>query len=89
MFWLLLLPFRLVFGLLFGILLLPFFLLRAAVKFAAALILIPVVVALLLVALIVGGIGFGLVMLVPVLPLAVLALFLWAISRLFARPAFI
>ena len=89
MFWLLLLPFRLVFGLLFGILLLPFFLLRAAVKVAAALILFPVVFALLLVALIVGGIGFWLVMLVPVLPLAVLALFLWTISGLFARPALI
>jgi hypothetical protein len=89
MFWLLLLPFRLVFGLLFGILLLPFFLLRAAVKVAAALILFPVVFALLLVALIVGGIGFWLVMLVPVLPLAVLALFLWTVSRLFARPALI
>lgn len=89
MFWLLLLPFRLVFGLLFGILLLPFFLLRAAVKVAAALILFPVVFALLLVALIVGGIGFWLVMLVPVLPIAVLALFLWTISRLFARPALI
>jgi hypothetical protein len=89
MFWLLLLPFRLVFGLLFGILVLPFFLLRAAVKVAAALILLPVVFALLLVALIVGGIGFWLVMLVPVLPLAVLALFLWAISRLFTRPALI
>jgi hypothetical protein len=89
MFWLLLLPFRLVFGLLFGILLLPFFLLRAAVKVAAALILFPVVFALLLVALIVGGIGFWLVMLVPVLPLAGLALFLWTISRLFARPALI
>jgi hypothetical protein len=89
MFWLLLLPFRLVFGLLFGILLLPFFLLRAAVKVAAALMLFPVVFALLLVALIVGGIGFWLVMLVPVLPLAVLALFLWTISRLFARPALI
>jgi hypothetical protein len=89
MFWLLLLPFRVVFGLLFGILLLPLFLLRAAVKVAAALILFPVVFALLLVALIVGGIGFWLVMLVPVLPLAVLALFLWTISRLFARPALI
>jgi hypothetical protein len=89
MFWLLLLPFRLVFGLLFGILLLPFFLLRAAVKVAAALILFPVVFALLLVALIVGGIGLWLVMLVPVLPLAVLAFFLWTISRLFARPALI
>jgi hypothetical protein len=89
MFWLLLLPFRLVFGLLFGILLLPFFLLRAAVKVAAALILFPVVFALLLVALIVRGIGFWLVMLVPVLPLAVLALFLWTVSRLFARPALI
>ena len=89
MFWLLLLPFRLVVGLLFGILLLPFFLLRAAVKVAAALILFPVVFALLLVALIVGGIGFWLVMLVPVLPLAVLALFLWTVSRLFARPALI
>jgi hypothetical protein len=88
-FWLLLLPFRLVFGLLFGILLLPFVLLRAALKVAAALILLPVVFALLLVALIVGGIGFWLVMLVPVLPIAVLALFLWAISRLFARPALI
>ena len=89
MFWLLLLPFRLVFGLLFGILLLPFFLLRAAVKVVAALILFPVVFALLLVALIVGGIGFWLVMLVPVLPLVVLALFLWTASRLFARPALI
>jgi hypothetical protein len=89
MFWLLLLPFRLVFGLLFGILLLPFLLLRAAVKVAAALILFPVVFALLLVALIVGGIGFWLVMLVPVLPLAVLALFFWTLSRLFARPALI
>jgi hypothetical protein len=89
MFWLLLLPFRVVFGLLFGILLLPLFLLRAAVKVAAALMLFPVVFALLLVALIVGGIGFWLVMLVPVLPLAVLALFLWTISRLFARPALI
>jgi hypothetical protein len=42
-----------------------------------------------MVALIVGGIGFWLVMLVPVLPLAVLALFLWTVSRLFARPALI
>jgi hypothetical protein len=48
-----------------------------------------VVFAFLLVALIVAGIGFSLAMLVPVLPLAVLALFLWAVSRLFARPALI
>jgi len=89
MFWLLLLPFRLVFGLLFGILLLPLIILRGAVKVAAALIFFPVVLALLLVALIVGGIGFWLVMLVPVVPLAVLALLLWAVSRLFARPAWV
>jgi len=89
MFWLLLLPFRLVFGVLFGILLLPLIILRGAVKVAAALIFFPVLLALLLVALIVGGIGFWLVMLVPVVPLAVLALLLWAVSRLFARPAWV
>jgi hypothetical protein len=86
MFGLLLLPFRLVLSLLFGILLLPFFLLRAAIKVVAALILLPVVFGLLLVAMVVGGIGFWLLMLVPVLPLAVLAFFIWAISRLLARP---
>jgi hypothetical protein len=42
MFWLLFLRFMLVFSLLCGILLLPSFLVRAAVKVAAALILVPV-----------------------------------------------
>jgi hypothetical protein len=87
MVWLLFLRFMLVFSLLCGILLLPPFLLRRAVKVAAALILFPVSFFLLLDALIVDGIGFRGVILVPVLSLAMQGIFVWAIFRLFARPA--
>ena len=89
MFWLLFLRFMLVLSLLCGILLLPSFLVRAAVKVAAALILVPVSLFLLLDALLVDGVGFRAVILVPVLSLAMQGIFIWAISRLFARRALI
>jgi hypothetical protein len=84
MFWPLFLRFILVFTLLCGILLLPRFLVRRAVKVAAALILFPVSFFLLLDALLVDGIGFRAVILVPVLSLAMQGMFVQAISRLFA-----
>ena len=78
----------LVLSLLCGILLLPSFLVRRC-QGREALILVPVSLFLLLDALLVDGVGFRAVILVPVLSLAMQGIFIWAISRLFARRALI
>ena len=79
---LLLLPFHL----LFGLFLLPFVVLRAAFKLLAAIVLLPIVLAFAGAAVLVGALAFSLAVLVPLLPLAVLALVIWGIVKL-AHPA--
>jgi len=80
---LLLLPFHLILGLLF----LPFILLRAVFKLLAAMILLPIVLAVAFVGLLIGGLAISFAVLLPLLPFALLALFIWAIVKLVAHPA--
>jgi hypothetical protein len=90
MFWLLTLPFRLVFGLLMlplallalpmALLLLPFLLLRVFVKATLFLFLLPIA---LLVGLIVAAamVVASVAMVIPLLPVALLALCVWVMFR--------
>lgn len=93
MFFLLTLPFRIVFGLLFGILLvpfallfLPFLLLRLVIKSLVLLVALPFVL------LAVGGaalfafVAILFAVMIPLLPFAFIALCVWAIVRA-SRPA--
>jgi hypothetical protein len=89
MLWLLLLPLKLMIGLL----LLPFILLRVVVKLLATLILLPIVLALAAVGVLIGGLGlmlgglaFSFALLLPLLPFAIIALFVWAIVKVAAHP---
>lgn len=84
MLWLLFLPVRLTFGLVFALLWLPFVLVRLALKLVGALILAPVVLMLTFVVLLVGGLASALAFLIPV---AVFALFVWFLMGLF-RPSY-
>jgi len=80
---LLLLPFQLMFGLLF----LPFLLLRAVLKLLTALILLPIVLAVAVAGLVIAGLAFSFAVLLPLLPFAAAALVIWAIVKLAAHPA--
>ena len=95
MFCLLTLPFRIVFGILvailllpFTLLLLPFLLLRVLVKTAIFLVVMPFVLLATLIAL---GVAFAAVvfaLLTPLLPIAFVAFCVWAIVRTASRPSF-
>ena len=105
MFWLLTLPFRIVFGLLFVALALPlallalpfallalpfvlvFFVLRVALKAAIALVVFPIALLLALAGAVVTLLVLGIAVLSPLLPLAFIALCIWAVVRLASRPA--
>jgi hypothetical protein len=92
-FFLLTLPFRILFGLLVGILflpfallLLPFFLLRLLIKATVLLFVLPFV---LLATLLVAGVALTAVLfalLAPLLPFAVVGLLIWVVMRA-SRPA--
>ena len=94
MFFLLTLPFRLAFGLLFGVLMLsfgllilPFLLLRVVFKAAVLLVALPFVLLSVGAALVVAFIAVVCVLMIPLLPFAFVALFVWAVIRLSSRPA--
>ena len=94
MLWLLTLPCRIFFGLLFGLLLLPFtllflpfLLLRAVIKLTFLLVLAPIIAIVAVGALLVAGFALVFVLLLPLLPFALVGLFIWAIVRA-SRPAY-
>ena len=100
MFWLLTLPFRIVFGILcalvalplallalpFALLALPFLLLRFVIKAVVTLALLPVILFVTLIGVVAGFFALSLAIAVPLLPLAFLAFCVWAIVRM-ASPA--
>ena len=79
LFWLVLLPLRLV----WFALTLPFLLLGLAFKLVVGVVLLPVF----LFAAVVGAAAVAFALALPLLPLVVLAVFVWAIVKLAARPA--
>ena len=88
MFFLLTLPFRIAFGLFFGLLLLPFallflpfLLLRFVIKTAVMLVVLPVVLVAVAGAMLVALLGIGLVVAIPLLPFAFIAFLVWAVMR--------
>ena len=90
---LLTLPFRLAFGLLFGILLLPFailllpfFLLRVAVKAMVGLVVLPFVLMAALIVTVVAMFVVAIAVMAPLIPFAIVALGIWAIVRMTSRP---
>ena len=94
MLWLLTLPFRVFFGVLFGLLLLPFTLLflpfllvRAIIKLSLLLVLAPIIAIVTVGALLLAGFALFFVLLIPLLPFALVGLFIWAIVRA-SRPAY-
>jgi hypothetical protein len=95
MLWLVLLPFRLLFAVVFGILALPFalvllpfalllwlpfLLLKFTLRVAAALLLVPLLVLGGVIGLLVAGIA-AVAMMVPLLPIAIVLLLVWALRR--------
>jgi hypothetical protein len=102
MVWLLLLPFRLLFGLVFGLLVLPFLvvllplallfwvpfmLLRLTFRVLTALIIFPIVAVAVLLGLLVGGIALVGAILLPLIPLLFVAFCVWAVWRIATGPA--
>ena len=102
MFWLLFLPFRLAFGIIadlvvlpfvllllpFALLLwLPFAMLRAALRLAVGLVVLPIVLTALALGLLVAGVGVALAVVVPLLPVLVIVFCIWAVVRLSGGPA--
>jgi hypothetical protein len=100
MLWLLTLPFRILFGVLFAVLALPFVLLalpfallalpfmliRFAIKTAVAVALLPIVLLVVFVGVGIAFVALAAAILTPLLPFAFLALCVWAIVRLVSRP---
>jgi len=91
MVYLLTLPFRILFGLLllpfalfalpFALLLLPFLIVRFVVKAAVALFVLPFVLFIGAIVYVALAIAFSLAILAPLLPFAMIALLVWAITR--------
>ena len=88
MLWLLTLPFRIFFGLLFGLLLLPFtllflpfLLLRAVFKLALLAFLAPLIALVTVGVLLVAGFALVFALLLPLLPFAFVGLIIWAIVK--------
>jgi hypothetical protein len=95
MFYLLTLPFRLAFGLLFCVLLvpfvllaLPFLLLRLVIKSLVLLVALPFVLLAVGVTMVVALIAVVFAVMVPLLPIAFVVLCVWAIVRS-SRPALV
>jgi hypothetical protein len=95
MLWLVLLPFRLLFAVVFGLvalpvalvilpfallLWLPFLLLKVVFRVAAGLILLPLIIAGGLLGLVLGGVAIA-ALFIPLVPLLLLALLAWALLR--------
>ncbi|HET6955132.1 MAG TPA: hypothetical protein VFI56_01085 [Vicinamibacterales bacterium] len=94
MFFLLTLPFRIAFGLLcgllflpFALLFLPFMLLRLLIKSVVLLVALPFVLLAVGGALLAAFVAVLFAVMIPLLPFAFLALFIWAIIRLTSRPS--
>jgi hypothetical protein len=99
-FYLLTLPFRILIGLLFGLialpfavlalpfalLFLPFLLLRLLVKTAVMALVLPIVVLAAGGAVVMALFALSFAVLVPLIPIAFLALFVWGIVHLATRP---
>ena len=66
---------------------LAFTVLRLALRLAVGIIVLPIVFIGLAVGAIVAGIGLALAVLVPLLPFALVAFFVWTILRLINRPS--
>ncbi|MGH9806291.1 MAG: hypothetical protein ACRD9W_03365 [Terriglobia bacterium] len=93
MFYLLTLPFRIAFGLLFGVLVLPFallflpfLLLRVLIKSVVLLVALPFVLLAVGAALLAAFVAVTFAVMIPLLPFAFVALCVWAIVRS-SRPA--
>jgi hypothetical protein len=97
MIWLLLLPFRLLFGVVFGLVALPFVLLllpfalllwlpfailRFTLKLALGILVLPIVAVAMILGLLVGGVALIAAVLVPLIPLLALAFCVWVVWRL-------
>lgn len=85
MLWLLVLPFRLAFGLVFGVLFLPFLLVRAVLKLVFGLIMLPFVLLAGFVGLLIAAALFSVAM-IPLAPLAIVAFLIWAVVRSSRHP---
>jgi hypothetical protein len=96
MIWLLLLPFRLLFGVVFGLvalpfvilllpfallLWLPFAILRFTLKLALGILVLPIVAIAMILGLLVGGVA----LLLPLIPLLALGFVGWAVWRMMSR----
>lgn len=78
--WLVLLPLKIVFGLL----ILPFLLLKLLFGIAVGVVVLPVVGVIAVVGAVIGVVALGAMLLVPLLPLLVVALLIWAAVKLFS-----
>ena len=95
MFCLLTMPFKILFGVLlavlllpFAILLVPFFLLRFLIKAAVLIVVMPFVLIAVLIVFGVALTGVLLALLVPLLPFAFVAFCVWAVARMASGPAY-
>ena len=86
MLWLLFLPIRLAFGLVFGILFLPLLIVRLVLKLAFGLIVLPFVLLFAFFGLLIGAAAFSFAFLIPLAPLAVIIFLVWAVIRASRRP---
>jgi hypothetical protein len=102
MIWLLLLPFRLLFGVVFGLLALPFVILflplvlllwlpfailRLALKLIVGIVVLPIVAVVTFAGLLIGGVALAAAIFVPLIPLLLLAFVIWAVWRMTQGPA--
>jgi len=85
MFCLLTFPLHLAFGILF----LPFLLIRILIKTLVALIMIPIALVTAALSIGVGLLVVGLLLAIPLMPFVLIGLFIWAIVRLTSRPAYV
>ena len=81
MFWLLLLPVKLAFCLVFGVLFLPFLILRMVLRVAFGLVLLPFVLLIVVGALFFALFGVVAALFMPLMPFILIALAIWAITR--------
>jgi hypothetical protein len=83
---LLLLPIKLAFLLTFGVLFLPFLILRGIIKLAVALFVLPFVALFVFAILAVIATAFALALLVPLIPFAIALFLIFAVVRLASHP---
>ena len=83
---LLLLPFKLAFCLVFGVLFLPFLILRGIIKLAVALFVLPLVAFFVFAVFAVVAMTFAFVVLLPLIPFAIALFLVFAVVRLASHP---